>query len=292
MRFFRVLIILAIALSAVAAYADLASDVYIYRGGPISQDGLTLGAWGSGKAVETKDKILTGSHSIKITTQGLYSGGRIDFTQPVVLFSDGPEKDRYIVFTLFFDDTTKHDPAADSGYDLDTEPYFTPKVSKLRFVFVSDTGAMISREEPTNPLDPDDNWVRIAVPLSKLKLPEGTKEFHLSRLLIFSDMSATMYLGEIKLATDSSPLKVDSLSSLTVGIQDKVYFIADTQAGVSSLKYSWDFDSSNGIQCESTGRMASYTYTRGGDFVVTLTVSDYDGVKAPVTVTGTVSVND
>ncbi|MCL5103727.1 MAG: PKD domain-containing protein [Armatimonadetes bacterium] len=290
MRFFRVLLIVAIALCAVAAHAE--PDVYIYRGSPVSQDGLTLGGWGSGKAAESKERLLNGSNSIKITTQGYYSGGRIDFVQPVTLFTDGPEKDRYIQFALFFEDVKTVDPAADSGYDLDTDPYSVPKAGKVRFVFVSDSGEMISKEEPTNQLDPDDNWVRVVVPLCKLKLPEGTKEFRLSRLMIFSDMSCTMHLGEIKLMTDNKPIKVDSLGSRTLGVQDRVYFIAETDGGVSSLKYSWDFDNSNGIQAESTGRMASYTYTRGGDFTITLTVSDHDGVKAPVTVTGTVSVND
>jgi hypothetical protein len=300
MRSLQVLLVLAVALCAVGAYgaASNSKEVYIFRGGAIAEDGIVLGGWGSGKSVETKEKILTGSQSIKVTTQGLYSGGRIDFSQPVALFTEGIDKTRYVLFTLFFDAVQVVDPAAGTSAANDVDTYTIPKASKLRFVFISDKGQQIAIEEPTAPLDTDDNWVRIAVPLAKFSSAEGGKEFRLKRLLVFSDIATTMYIGEIKLVTDDTPIKVDSISDQTVAVQDDVFFVGNATAGISSLKYSWDYDASNGLQTESTGRVGHYTYTRaakdssGSDipFKVTLTVSDVDGIKSPVTITTDVMV--
>jgi len=284
---------LAGALSAQAGPSD--REVYIYRGTPLAQSGISVGSWGSGKAVESADstRVLSGSRSIKITTQGLYAGGRLDFAQPVTLFSEGIDPTRYIVFAFYFEDQQVIDLAAQNPvYSYEVEPYTIPKAGTVRFVFVSDSGVSVAAEEPTNPLDPDDNWCRVAVPLAKFKVAGDPQEFKLKRLLVFTDLPTTLYLGEIKLVTDTTPIKVEPLSSQVVIIYDEVLFPAKASGGVSSLKYSWDYDASNGIQEETTGPIGRYTYVRGGEFKVTLTVSDADGIKQPVSVTTTVSVND
>jgi len=162
----------------------------------------------------------------------------------------------------------------------------------VRFVFVSDTGVKVSAEQLTNPLDPDDNWCRVAVPLAKFKLPEGMNEFRLKRLLISTDLQTTLHLGEIRMVTDNSPIKVEPLESKTVVVYDEVLFDPRADGGLSSLKFSWDFNASDGIQEESTERVGRFIYTRGGEFTVTLTVSDADGLKEPVTVKTTVTVTD
>ncbi len=48
--------------------------------------------------------------------------------------------------------------------------------------------------------------------------------------------------------------------------------------------YSWDFDASNGITSEATGKTAIKTYTVAGNYIVTLTVTDSNGQKATDTV--------
>ncbi len=271
-------------------------EIYIYRGAPVAQSGISLGGWGSGQAIESSDstRVLTGSKSIKITTQGLYAGGRIDFAQPVTLFSDGIDPSRYILFVFYFEDVQTIDPAAQNPvYSYEVEPYTIPKVSTVRFVFVSDEGKSVEVEEPTNPLDPEDNWCRVAVPLAKFKsVSENGNEFKLKRLLIFTDLPNTFYLGEIKLVTDKSPIKVDALPSQVVVVYDEVILQAKADGGVASLSYSWDFDASNGIQEELTGPIGRYVYTKGGEYTVTLTVKDVDGIKKPVTVTTKISVNE
>lgn len=292
MRFLRFILTTAAAVAVIASGAFAKSDdVYIYKGEPVSQSGISLGSWGSGIAAESNEKILTGSKSIKIVSQSLYAGGRIDFAEPVPIFKDGIDPKRYLLFTFFFNEQQTIDPAANTTWAWDVESYKIPVAAKVRFVFIGDNGQSLSVEEPTNEVDPDDNWVRIAVPLAKFKGIEGVTEFNLKRLLVFTDVMGTIFLGEVKLVTDNAPIKVDSLSKQVIAIYDEQFWTARAQAGVSSLKYSWDFDDKNGIQEESTGKIGRYVYTQSGDYTVTLTVSDADGLKTPVTVTTTVSVN-
>lgn len=285
MRFLHILLLVAAVLGLIASQACARADeVYIYKGGPLSPDGITVNSWGSGLAKESQEKVFNGSQSVRITTESMYSGGRMDFSQPITLFSDGVDNKRYIVFTFFFQEVQTVDPAAGTADAYDVEPYSIPRANKIRFVFISDTGASVSAEEPTRPLDPDDNWVRVAVPLAKFKMPSGVNEFRLKRLLIFSDVKSTIYLGEIKLVSDDSPIKVDKFDKRTIAVMDPVFFVPAVEAGISSLKYTWDFDEANGVQPECTDMVGKYVYTKGGDFNITVTVSDVDGIKTPVTV--------
>jgi PKD repeat protein len=53
--------------------------------------------------------------------------------------------------------------------------------------------------------------------------------------------------------------------------------------------YSWDFDSSNGIQSEATGKAVSRVFKTAGKFTVTLTVTDTSGKKSSDTLIVTVN---
>lgn len=324
MRLIRTLTIAALALNSVCAYAasSLSNEVYIYRGGALSQAGITVGSWGSGKASESQEKTLTGNYSVKLTSQSLYSGGRIDFSNPVEIYSGDPDQDRYLLFTFFFEDKPRLiDPTAGTGNEIDADPYYMPTVNKLRFVFVDDKGIMTSIMEPTTQVDQDDNWVRIAVPLRKLKhlqdsaleklledvatdkTVKNSETYKLSRLIVFSDIAATFHLGEIKLVTDNSPIKAEINGTGMVGSNIKNYFLGVAEGGLAPLKYSWDFNAEDGIQEECTGMVGSHIYVSGRDipadpsilskdFVITLTVSDVDGIKKPAVATFKVTVNN
>lgn len=271
-------------------------DISVFNGEDPSSEGMLLGGWGSGGAVKTQEQRLEGSWGIKITTHGLYAGGKIEFAQPVTLFANGTEANRYLQFAFLFigaNDKVLVNPAASTEYTwTDVEPYWRPKANKMRFVFMSDTGATVEVTEPTGAIDPDDNWMRLAVPVVKMRTSLDVKEFRMKRVLIFTDMPVTFYLGSMKLVTDREPITVDTIDDRTVAIMDPQYFVANAKGGVSSLNYAWDFDSSNGIQLESTDRIAKTFYTKGGDYTVTLTVSDADGLKAPVTVKTVITVTD
>lgn len=287
---------------APAPIAGPAETVSVFKGDDPTADGISLGSWGSGGAAKSQEQRLEGAWSIKLTTQGLYSGGKIEFAQPPALVS-GNDAHRYLQFSFMFRETEIVNPAAGTEVTwADIEPYQKPKASKMRFVFVSDAGASVEVQEPTGAIDPDDGWMRLAVPVTKLKASPAATEFRLKRLLVFTDVpcsgmtssgqDTSLYLGAMRLMTDTAPIKVDPIDERTVAIMDPQYFAATADGGVSSLKYSWDFDETNGIQTDSTDRIARTVYSKGGVYTVTLTVSDADGIKAPVTVKTKIEVTD
>ena len=95
------------------------------------------------------------------------------------------------------------------------------------------------------------------------KFAAAGDEFRLKRLLVFTDVATSLYIGEIKLVTDNTPIKVDTFAPQTVAVQDDVFLVANAEAGVSSLKYSWNYDASRGTQTETTAKVGHYIYTRG-----------------------------
>lgn len=285
-------LMLVLVMAALLASAAFAQETVIWNGTDISDAGITLGTWGSGTiAKETKDKkrLFEGPQSIKITSDGLYMGGRLDFSTPIPLAEGAIDPSKYIVLTLFFPDTETVGPNF-ASYDI--VPYRIPKVRKLRVILSSDKGLNIPILCPTNPLDPDDNWVRVAVPIAKLIIPQGQTDFKLSRIVINSDTKATFWLGQIKLVTDNNPIKVDSLSSQVVAINDNLYFQTTARGGASPLNFAWDFGDGSVAPATPKSRIVNHTYTKGGDYNVSLTVSDALGIKAPVTVKTTVSVSE
>jgi PKD repeat protein len=74
---------------------------------------------------------------------------------------------------------------------------------------------------------------------------------------------------------DYEPPKANAGMDQTVYTGDKVNFDGSTSAaspGSSVVKYGWDFDSDGVIDVE--GQKTSYTYTKSGQYIVTLRVTD------------------
>src|SRR5262249_4979323 len=97
---------------------------------------------------------------------------------------------------------------------------------------------------------------------------------------------------------DETPIRVDELNERTVPVNDKVNFTASADAGVSPLKYEWDFNSSDGTDVDAEGRSVTHQFRKSlkdgqGNtlpYVVTLRVVDPYGLKKPVTRTTKVFV--
>jgi hypothetical protein len=79
---------------------------------------------------------------------------------------------------------------------------------------------------------------------------------------------------------DAEPVaNAGSDKSITVG--STVLFDGSSSTDDKGIAiYSWDFDASNGITAEATGKTATKTYTTEGTYIVTLTVTDTNGQKS------------
>jgi PKD repeat protein len=87
------------------------------------------------------------------------------------------------------------------------------------------------------------------------------------------------------------PPVADSGGDQSVNAGDIVQFDGsgsrDPEGG--RLSFSWDFDDQDGLQADATGPMADHTYTKGGDYTATLTVTDEMGLSSKDTAIITVT---
>ena len=69
-----------------------------------------------------------------------------------------------------------------------------------------------------------------------------------------------------------------------------VVFHGTGDGGASALRYTWNFGASGTTAEEAEGQTVQTQYDTAGDYTVTLTVSDLDGIKKPATSTLAVHV--
>lgn len=314
------------------AQASGSGEIVIYRGDPGMQTGVLLNGWGSGEARETGDHVFIGSKSIKVTTHGSYQGGRIMLDHPVDLKQVASDKSAYLQLAVLLPTSENASrggygpggygpmgrggrmmggpggpggPGGRGGYGGagqrggDNTQFVKPKtLTGLRMVLVTDDGKTVETDLPVSSAAvAHDDWSTLAVPLIALKGLADTdakvKEFR-----VFGDSSCVVYIGQIRVLHDDTPIRVDELVEKTVAVNDPVTFTASAEAGASPLKYEWDFDSNNGQAVDAEGKTVTHKYRKSRHdangnsipFVVTLTVSDPYGLKKPVTRTTQVNV--
>lgn len=170
-----------------------------------------------------------------------------------------------------------------------------PDTRQLRAALIFEGGQAVSGDHPlvTFPT-PEPEWVRVAIPLTSFKTQRRLDTYRLKELRIFGDSPDTFYVGEIRTLSDNDPISIDPLDEQVVAVGDQVDLLGRAEAGVSALRYSWDFDASNGIQEDAVGPRAKNIFRKqsaeGKPFVVTLTVTDLAGVKDPARLTTTIEV--
>ena len=327
-------IIVAAALSAGAARLgaqNRSADLRIYKGEPIDQAGVALQSWGSGEARESEEKVYIGNKSIKVTTHGRYQGARLVLQNPLNLKAVQDDKFAYLVLTMAL---AARDSSGSMGLGNDYGSMFgrpgaggqgrfgamfgrpglgqgqgqgqgaegdlsgkmsRPKpISKLRVVLVSTDDKKMESWLPIETAVPvREDWKQIAVPVAAIG---GLKDSSgvIKELEIFGDSPAILYLGEVRVMRDETPIRADDLPERTVAVNDSVQFTGSAEAGVTPLVYEWDFDDSDGIGVDKVGKTVSYKYRKsrrdpkspmGRDsaaYTVTLTVRDQYGLKQPI----------
>ena len=174
-------------------------------------------------------------------------------------------------------------------------PPVIPPITNLRlsFTFADGRQADILRPVPdASDAIGGEGWYNVNVPVSALKLGGGPLPL-LKSVTVGGDHYGVFFVGRIKLGTDSptQAITIDGLDSVLPG--QPVTLTAKGASPFSALKFSWDLDGSGGGNDQPTGEEATARYFEAGqDHTVTLTVTDLDGLKTPVTLTKTIHVKE
>jgi len=317
-----------------------APSVALYRGEPSSASGLQLAGWGSGTAVDTSAEAYSGSHSIRLDSDGYYAGGRIIFREPVNITEQFKDPQTFLEMTIKFlpgqlrnrlgSGSSYSGPGGPAGYpgsggpgggpagypgggpggypggagglgDPTTDPtaalLITPDTQRLRVVLVFDGGIAVAEDHPLIRFPTSEpSWVRVAIPFTQFKGAPRMASYRLREMRIFGDEKDTFFVGQISTITDSEPISVEPLEEQVVAVNDRLELLGSAEGGISGLKYSWDFDKSDGIQEDAIGARVYHAYTKatpeGKPYIITLTVTDISGAKQPVSAETTVEVID
>jgi hypothetical protein len=271
----------ALALSAAARQKDVIS-FFLYKGENEAGSAIRLASWGSGKAEYTREAVLNGDSSIKVTTHGLYQGARFDFKNPVDLSAAFQNKKTYLRMM------TRFPGSSGSAFDnssLQTSSVAASPFDKMRFLAIMGDGKQYELIRPVDvpPSEDVDAYIPLAFPLAALAKAaktaptgEGAK---LKSLVIAGDKYAQFNIGEVGIITDDTEISPAPLDDQIAFINADLLFTGSAEGGASTLKFSWDWDDKDGIQEDATGRTVSHTFRKAGKFTVTLTVSDIDKVK-------------
>jgi PKD domain-containing protein len=318
---------------AAARPAAAAPSITLYRGEPSVASGLQLAGWGSGEAIDTTGEAYSGSNSIKLVTEGYYAGGRLIFREPVDITPQFTDPYTFLEMAIKFlpGQIRTNNPNSPGGGGPGGPPGFggpgggppgfggpggpggpggaadssdpasalliTPDTQRLRVALHFDGGVAVAEDYPLiRFVTSEPGWVQVAIPFAVFKGAPHMASYRLQEVRIFSDAPDTFFIGQINTVTDNDPISVEPLEEQVVAVNDRVDFVANAEGGLSGLKYSWDFDSADGIQEDAVGPRVNHVYTKaspeGKPYTVTLTVSDIAGKKRPVSVTTTVEVID
>ncbi|MES2464777.1 MAG: PKD domain-containing protein [Armatimonadota bacterium] len=275
-------------------------NVGIFLGDLEQNANVTLGSWGSGRAERSKEFIFVGDSSIRLTTQGLYQGGRLDFANPVDLSMPFQNPNAYVRMRVRFtgNNATQNsfDPSSGETARKAASPF-----TRMRFLMTMADGSTHELIRPVSiaPTDDPEAYVPISFPLSALikKNADGTRgtaptgdAARVKQMAIFGDTYGVFNIGEIGVIADETEISVQPLELPPVFTNDNISFIASGEGGATTLKYSWDFDASDGIQSDAEGRSIRHAFKKEGKYTVTLTVTDVDGIKKPAVTTTEVEV--
>lgn len=175
--------------------------------------------------------------------------------------------------------------AAGSGLTATAAP-----LRNLRFVITTTDGLKSEGFVPTGGAA-DKGWRRVGIPLQAITGFDRTNK-QVQEIAFSGDATGTFYIGEMNIVTDSTPITGEpNIREMNLALGDEVELWANGMGGASVLKYTWDFDSADGVQVDAEGQVIKRKFRKPGEYVVTLTISDSFGLKQPYSTTIKVTVN-
>ena len=293
-------------------------SLVIYQGEALKTNGMSLATRGSGQIEESATEVYGGSGSLKIMSQGLYQGGTVSFAKPADMSPYLANKYAYLQFAVMLQEesangTVKGGGAAQGGVPPQyaqfagrfggaggakgggttggARPSFDKekKIESLRIVLTTVGGKKHELLlDLKNSVD-DRGWKTLSVPVSKIP-GLSDADAQISNVQFFGNVPGTFFVGGLSVVEDSTPITLDDIQDkLAIERLSTYTYRAAARAGITPLVYSWDWDASDGIQEEIEGRAVLHGFRTSSvdagsskPFVVTVTVKDLYGIKAPV----------
>lgn len=169
----------------------------------------------------------------------------------------------------------------------------TPTTLKtLRFILTTSDGKKSEAYVPVNlNAQGERGWLNVAVPLQAILGLDRTNK-QITGFAVSGDATTTFYIGDLRVINDTTPIRGDvNVRDLNLALGEEVTFSAYGEGGSSILRYTWDFDDSDGIQVDAEGQTVKRRFRKAGTYTITLTISDFYGLKQPYSTTIKAVVN-
>jgi len=151
-------------------------------------------------------------------------------------------------------------------------------------VLVTDKGQLSSGGLLLDPnLAFENDWLQLRAVLADFARPEDLQGATLQRVVITGNCEGTVYVGDLKIVQEDTPLVADIEGTpiRTVSAGQPVQFSAKPQHEGVKASYQWDFDNLDGLSTDAYGEQVSYQFPEPGYYVVTLRVTDMNGLLQP-----------
>ncbi len=136
-----------------------------------------------------------------------------------------------------------------------------------------------------------DGWRQVGIPLKAIRGFDRTNKT-IKEITVSGDSSGAFYLGDLRVVNDPTPIRAEPTErNVTLALNDIKTLTVRGEGGSSVLRYTWDFDDSDGIGIDAEGPTVQHKFRKPGTFTVTITVQDEYGLKDPYTTTIKVKVN-
>lgn len=166
-------------------------------------------------------------------------------------------------------------------------------IKMVRAIVTTTDGKKSESYVPISSVGADDRgWRNLALPLQAITGLDQTNKM-VKSIAFSADDTATLYIGDLRVVNDTTPItaEIEGGDSLNIGASETRSFRAYGNGGASLLRYTWDFDASDGIQVDAEGASVRRRFRKPGTYTITLTVSDFFGLKPSATRTIKVTVN-
>jgi len=296
----------------------------LFKGEPLLS-GISISPWGSGEVKTSGDYAYTGMESVKVTTHGPYQGARIFLAKPLDLKPLENDRSAYLQIIYILPDKSSTGrmgfdagmmpgmmsggmgrmmsmmggmrggmgPGGPGGQSKSVTTVKPKPIANFRVVLVTSDG---KRQELSLPIEnahrEREEWKSVSIPVVDIQALKDSND-QLTEIRVFGDSPGILYVGQIRVLRDETPIRVDDLEDITVAKNDTHSFVGSADAGPTPLKYEWliqgvksrDGDKqevSESYVVNGEGRTFKHKFVKGGDYLVTLTVSDVFGIKRPV----------